>query len=97
MNRFVLLTKNTLCEQPFQQQMQQLNYELFPSLTLVESLLKDTLDQQHLPLFSAVSISETILTHDRNGGLSMVEKSQREEKKKGIFNAVRCLAKKRGG
>ncbi|MGK0607270.1 helix-turn-helix domain-containing protein [Enterococcus gilvus] len=60
MKPFVLLTKNILYEVTIQQQIQQLNYEVFNSSKLLEEWLSEATKQTYLQLFSVVIISETI-------------------------------------
>lgn len=60
MGQILLLTKNTLNEQQFEQNLLQLGHEIFLSSSLIEELLLDNIPSDFFKMFELVILSETI-------------------------------------
>lgn len=60
MGQILLLTKNTLNEQPFEQKLLQLGHEILLSSSLIEELLLDNIPSDFFKMFELVILSETI-------------------------------------
>lgn len=60
MRPILLLTKNLLIEQPMQEQLQYLNYEVFCSVELIKQLKSSPHHQKMVQSYQAIIFSETL-------------------------------------